>query len=307
MSLEDFSKIRDEASSSSTTKEHKQRDSVDSPLQRVYEKRIVIFTDILGFRNIVQRSSEYFSAAVTIDPYQKELDLADRIRDALQLNIDVYIEAFKNQFNPDLAASDLDLRVSAFSDSVILSVPDNSINFSLALFALSFMVRDLLRNGFLCRGGIAFGEVHHARQDNSSGLLTLDRVFGPAFIKAYDLESQHAGHARIITCNATWKKIQEWGKITECNYCRYIKDNIIKESDGPAKVDILAHYRSKIDDFESIRNELTSIQERIESVIHSYVESPKVFTKLSKFAKEFNELLTELKQDSLHINTDGWR
>jgi hypothetical protein len=280
--------------------------SLDSPLKKVYERRIVAFTDILGFRNIVQRSSKFFTAAHQIVPEAKEDDLDLRILNALQIEVDSYKEAFAKEFSDDChEIQETDLRVTTFSDSVILSVPDDPKNFALLLFSISFMVRELLRNGFLCRGGVAYGEVYHSKPDKSSS-ATIDRVFGPAFIKAYDLESKHANHARIIACNMMWAKIQEWKSNPEnCAFCDYISQNIIRESDGAVKIDVLTHYKNKVDEgsYSEVESELKQIKERMESVLSSYVESPRVFSKLSKFAKEFNGVVKDFDESDVVINS----
>jgi hypothetical protein len=93
----------------------------------------------------------------------------------------------EEKWQAPLTATSTFIRVSQFSDSIILS--RRSTDF------LAFFVADVclfqiyaIYQGFLVRGGIAVGELHHG--DHA--------VFGPALVSAYRLESERALYPRIV-------------------------------------------------------------------------------------------------------------
>jgi hypothetical protein len=265
--------------------------SYDVPYENIYSKRIVGFIDILGFRNVVLKSGEFVPRNGSTSPEAQEKDLAHRIYNALNIAYDDFEKKFiKDNELTDIEESTLDMKLTTFSDSVIISTPDDPLNFALLIHMVSHMVRDMLRNGFLTRGGVAYGEVFHRENRDVPG-RTLEPVFGPAFIKAYDLESKQANSARIILCNEMWKKVQEWCLNGCCKHCKYIDNRIDRDTDGPAVINTLQHLKELA--FEDVKPELEEIRERLETVLGYYTESPRVFSKISKFSKNFNTLLEE--------------
>lgn len=276
--------------------------SSDTPLGLVYKKKIVSFIDILGFRNIVMKSSEHIEHTGAVSPEAMESDLASRIHGALNIPFNSYIHSFrKMQGLPD--DSELDISISTFSDSVIVFAPCNPKSFALMIHVISHIVRDMVKNGFLTRGGIAYGEVYHGvNRLNTDQSLTIEPVFGPAFIKAYDLESKQAKFARIILCNATWKLAQDWLSEGECVYCSYIQERITRDKDGPARIHTLRHLEELSKDM--VEPEVREIKRQLETVLSYYVESPTVFSKLAIFANEFNAIVKRFEDESLLISAD---
>lgn len=263
--------------------------SSDSPYENIYSKRVVGFIDILGFRNVVLKSGEFVSRNGFTSPEAQEKDLAHRIYNALNIAYDDFEKKFiKDNELTDAEESTLDMKLTTFSDSVIISTPDDPLNFALLIHMVSHMVREMLRNGFLTRGGVAYGEVFH-RENRDVKSRTLEPVFGPAFIKAYDLESKQANSARIILCNEMWKKVQDWCLNDCCKHCKYINNRIDRDTDGPAVINTLQHLKELA--LEDVKPELEEIRERLETVLSYYTESPRVFSKISKFSKNFNMLL----------------
>jgi hypothetical protein len=132
-----------------------------------YEQRYVAFIDILGFTEIIKNS-------------ENDEALLAGINDALSLKADSYEQNLKSLAK--LESTDADLRVHTFSDFVVLSTADTDEGLVCLLFVCWHIAADWLRQGFFCRGGIAHGKLLH-RVDNS----VAPRVFGPAFIEAYEL------------------------------------------------------------------------------------------------------------------------
>lgn len=130
-----------------------------------YRKHVVTFLDIMGFRNIVGMKT------------------ADEISEILDRTL--------ASAAPPSSATESDTSMISFSDSIIRARPcakDLPAAFFHEAGELARAQWTLMNSGILVRGGITAGEV----------LMKPGRAFGPAFIKAYDLESSWAKGPRIL-------------------------------------------------------------------------------------------------------------
>lgn len=130
----------------------------------VYEKRIVAFVDILGFKTIIEDS------VCDTSLRRKVLEATEIIHSRREGQIE-------------------GTQVTTFSDSAVISYPLNMRN------ALFYTIIDIIHlqlelgnKGIMLRGGIAIGDVYH---DD-------DIVFGPAMNEAYFLESKVAKFPRVV-------------------------------------------------------------------------------------------------------------
>ena len=149
-----------------------------------YEKRIVCFMDLLGFKNMVYDSSD-------------NVDIRDRIFTLLQnvkeINYNfqgsrdfmvIPEKDLKDGFSPkNKIDSGLQSEMSFFSDSIIFSYKltqarNDLMDVIVALHEISSFVFQVLAMGVFIRGGLSFGDVYH--RDNV--------CFGPALVKAVSLE-----------------------------------------------------------------------------------------------------------------------
>jgi len=146
-----------------------------------YELRTVAFIDILGFSDLVIRSTKDNDFFVRLHEALRIVDFQGRVWVAPSLSSPGDSE---EQAKERLAA--MDFRSHAFSDSIILSQRGKMVGplfISVAQLAMA-----LLNLGVLVRGGIAQGLLYH----------DADVVFGPALIQAYHLESKCAKFPRIL-------------------------------------------------------------------------------------------------------------
>lgn len=140
----------------------------------MYEKAIVSFIDILGFKGLVENSSAEFIKSIL-----------DRVHKVTKPNIvdeglDYEIEA----------------EVISFSDCIVrVRKTEREINAYHPLGFVFYELEDILRaqgelaaQGVLLRGGIAYGDIYF--HDNM--------VYGPALNQAYELESKYAVYPRIV-------------------------------------------------------------------------------------------------------------
>lgn len=133
-----------------------------------YENRVVLFLDILGFRNHI------FNSIHDKNTFNNICQVIEKIN--------TYQDKFgKIPFR----------EVTTFSDSIVISYPIDNMFLKRILHEIRDLVLILLEYDFVCRGGIGFGELYH------KGSV----VFGPAMAKAYELESKHAIFPRVIICN----------------------------------------------------------------------------------------------------------
>ncbi len=152
------------------------------------ETRIVAFIDILGFRHMVAGMGPENPASYS------------RIRRALAVLMDT---ESRSSAAGDIGfnESDAKLKVTSFSDSVVLSAlpVGRTGNAERKICGLAMKLSiSLLREGIFCRGGIAVGPFHHENKV----------LFGPGMIEAYELESQSANYPRIVLADAVAEPLQ---------------------------------------------------------------------------------------------------
>lgn len=130
-----------------------------------YEKRIVVYIDILAFKHRVNKSK---TNAAELDTIFYALN---RIYSLVELN---------NKFGLEPITG---VQVSTFSDCAVISYPASKTDsFFGILIDIIHMELDLANRGILVRGGVTIGELYH---DQSI-------VFGPAMNEAVELEESQA-------------------------------------------------------------------------------------------------------------------
>lgn len=138
-----------------------------SPFKDVhYERRIVFFLDILGWRNAIDQAGD--------DPQRVAL-LAARLR-LLSGEVISKIKCANRIY------------ISLFSDNVVISMPYEQDSLCLRLEALASILVGATCMGFFFRGGVTIGNLYHNR----------DIVFGPALNRAYDLERKEANYPLVL-------------------------------------------------------------------------------------------------------------
>lgn len=113
---------------------------MDSP-SVVYEQSTVAFIDILGFK--------------------EALNNEQKAKDILEALTHVKVKAGKYCSEPLWTHFQgiYDIKIAAFSDSIVISGTECQI-FQVLVAATKFC-QLLIKKGFLCRGGVACGELYH--------------------------------------------------------------------------------------------------------------------------------------------------
>lgn len=140
----------------------------------VYQRRIVAFLDVLGWAHAVALS-------------ETDADLAKRLGVALA-SVREQIQN-SDKIREDFPAAIFDIRISQFSDSIVVSMAAGDLDRDQDQFswALRQIVYNFLSAGLLVRGGVTVGPMIH--QGNLA--------YGPALTEAYGME-QRAINPRII-------------------------------------------------------------------------------------------------------------
>lgn len=224
------------------------------------ENRIVVFLDILGFKELV-----------------KELKDDDRIQNKIfnilkfnkfemdKLAWNKKRKELKDKFDFNISnIANVDYEITAFSDSIVLSSkPEEFKNLFIKVFEV---IRELFLQGFLCRGGCSYGKVFH-----KDGI-----IFGDAYINSYKIENNLAKYPRVIVTGKVKEIIkEEWrkeligiknGSILEGvvkGLNKYsILTNICDDIDG---LTFINPFPTKIYYFEKLRNDLKSEKYILES------------------------------------------
>lgn len=137
-----------------------------------YEKRIVAYVDILGFKNMVADS-------------RKNAEVSERIHNALK-RIHKIVE--RNYSKGISNGTEFGIEVSTFSDNAVISYPAKEDNLFFLIIELIHLQLDLVIEGVLIRGGITIGDLYHDK----------DVVYGPAMVQAYEMENRIAVYPRIV-------------------------------------------------------------------------------------------------------------
>lgn len=255
-------------------------DDADAPKGVRYEDRIVAFVDILGFKEIVYGS-------------QTDENRLNQIYGALDIRNNELAKHFAAELKLERTPQQFDDRFHTFSDCIVMSVSTDPEELGLLVFMVFKICRQLLHAGFLSRGGIATGPLlHRAQVDGESDDETQSAmVFGPAFIDAYNLESNHADGARVILQTKVWKQLEKYkaenpaSRLTE-----FFNSHVARADDGPAFVNLFADFPGNIfypTDLD-VDADIAAIKSRLCNALNETADKPHQFRKNAMLAKEFN-------------------
>jgi hypothetical protein len=192
-----------------------------------YDDRIVAFIDILNFRGMITD---------TIDSGGNENpDKVQKIYDAYEV-----IQRNWKDNGDDIGISK---RVTIFSDSIVISVKsDEKSQIFWTLLEIKHLVMSLIWRGILVRGAVVRGKLIHEQE----------KVFGPALIEAYILESKAALYPRIILDRelvhaAATSRASHHSASDEIGYVEQLLE---ADADGMYYIDYFFKAQSELDDPE---------------------------------------------------------
>lgn len=167
--------------------------SPNSAKEVVYSQRIVAFLDILAWRAMVAESVNSPSTAHRLADVLLDIDdsfapYADRFWGTPPSIPPSMVDLIENSVRQKEYGWPEDMQFTQFSDSIILSVLFSPGNVGVFLSCILRFLTRAFHSGVFVRGGITIGQAFHVEA----------RCFGPAVIRAYDLESTVAKYPRVI-------------------------------------------------------------------------------------------------------------
>jgi hypothetical protein len=237
----------------------------------MYTKRICLFLDILGFSALVKSQS-----------CEVVYNIVQGIKSELKSNKQV----IQQIYNEPIATT--------FSDCIVLSIEADESDVEQASNILVSATVKMLQETYLnqriaLRGGMAYGELFHHRTDG---------VFGPAMIKAYELESQFADWPRVIFDQSLIRHFKDRKGLPSIGFTNY--------GGGFWGVDCLNRIEDVLDreliySFETATGKafldiLTRIDQITESKLEDHYGNPKVYAKYLKLRERIYSLLKRFNQ-----------
>jgi hypothetical protein len=153
----------------------------------VYQQRLLLYCDILGWSAEIATGDTSKLAAAVEFIHSRAKDYNEQERQRLLTLDGEIIQTQIGRVGPvQINRAALEIQYGAFSDHFVFSIPES---FGSRIFSIaSKLVIELLRIGFLVRGAIVLGPLHH--RDNV--------IFGPALREAVNIEENEAFYPRIL-------------------------------------------------------------------------------------------------------------
>lgn len=238
----------------------------------LYEDRIVVFIDILGFKQLIES---------TLDPYGNEItEKTHAIKYLLELASTIFKE------HPDLETTKI---VTQFSDSILISFhyTEPSQVFYTLLDILHLQL-ELVNLKQVVRGAVCFGKIHH----------TDNLVFGPGIVRAYEFETQSAIYPRIVV----EPKVFDVGAKSAIDghspnrERSHIDELILKDFDGQYYVDYYANAQQELNEPNlDWPNYLSKLRLIIEKGLEN--KNPSVRNKFLWMKEKYNSLIQRYKSE----------
>ena len=264
--------------------------------QSIYEQRLCAFVDILGFRDLVERSQERPAVQGQIREILREVVRAQPVweRDNPVAVIEARLER-QGASHPKYEAEELVReyaeveRGSSFSDSLVLSATLNGRAIAGLVTSLLIVSRGLARLGKYARGAVCLGPLCHER----------DLCFGPALISAYDLEKD-ATYPRIVFTPDAYAEVVKVNLSSLGSLAPYLR----QDADGQRFLDFLAQVAPDLADTFGA-DEMKEIRWELERQLSSAGVSKCVNEKLVWLAQYFNSVLERAPVEGVSLLPKG--
>ncbi|MBS1972326.1 MAG: hypothetical protein JSU04_18615 [Bdellovibrionales bacterium] len=257
-----------------------------------YSTYIIAFLDVLGFREMIQENqdekiNQYFKISKTVTARLRE----------------IYIKK--------------DIQFISFSDSIVAFMKmdsskrsqGNQIKTKEFLIALSLLQAELALYNVWLRGGVSVGEMTFNEESRT--------IFGPGFIRAYDLETKHAKFPRIIldqniisylnfdSAHSLIQKINQPTGSWNHRVLFHWRQNLSKfgsfQKDYPLFVDYLSQYFSheNYTKLEVIAHNLNEASQKNPIAYEKFRWVADYLAVSNKMAKAFGPTIEEISNDDL--------
>ncbi|WCB33603.1 hypothetical protein PGW91_05310 [Fusobacterium nucleatum] len=240
-------------------------------MNTVYKDRYIVFIDILGFKDIVNKSNN-------------DNKKAEEILENLKC-----IERIKKENDEIFKLTSINRRVTIFSDSIIISYPllhSESGCFLSLVLDIIYITIELLDKGVYIRGGMTYGKLYHEN----------NICFGPAMVEAYSLE-QEAIYPRIIIDKKTIEKALESPGLDRYPITFEEIKNLIKIEDNIYYIDFLSNAPDEIEEEEKVNNFFSNIKKNITSHLNNKDYSEEVLKKYKWFVNYYNNSIERIIEE----------
>jgi len=239
----------------------------------MYELRFALFLDILGWTAAVR-------ASTSVPALAQKLGLALNV-----LRQQTKMAEWMQEHGGDSTWPG-NPQITHFSDCIVASANTDLMGRDWLVSTLGFLTRVLVQQGFLLRGGFTVGPLYHKDAI----------VFGPAFLRAYELE-QLAVHPRVILepeLAAMWGQGDRYldkdgSEIGRSKTWRFT-------SDGIAFFDFLQPFPAipgHAPSSELLQRTLGPTRDTIVSTLRAHATNERVKPKYVWLAEYFNDVLSE--------------
>lgn len=250
-----------------------------------YERRIVAFIDILGFKEIVKQSEQdttKIELLYSVLDFLKDWETSDKW-DLKFVEIEEDAQK-KGVDNFDIRGK---TNTTSFSDSIVVSVKvGENVNemTSTLVVNLAYIGAILIEKGILFRGGLTIGNILH--NDNGT-------VFGQALIDAYHLETKSAKYPRIVLSD---KLIRELNYPIETKRNRFPYHQYIDRFEDGCIGFHQMNYYQVIESWTEMTSEkmidsLAKVRKTIINGLDNSFENPDVFEKYKWLKEQYNKLI----------------
>ncbi len=272
-----------------------------------YDKYIVAFIDILGFKNLVKQSEnnkrDFIKVHKVLSNFAilKNKETWEKARILMEIEEDTQKKGLDDFYIDNMVCC------TCFSDSIIIAInaQDKISQRCSALIAmLAKISTELLREGILIRGAITYGNLF---VDD-----TLNIYCGTALNKAYNLESTVAKYPRILLSSELIEQLNypltaKWERMP---YHQYIE----RFSDGTAGFSPLVYLQvmqgaPDIIPDEKLKNILVDIKRTIIKGLDDNIENPNIYEKYAWLVECYNNLIIlEMDADKIYFpkGSDSW-
>lgn len=255
-----------------------------------YEKRIVVYLDILGFKELIDETvdetgSDDDSGILKITGLYELIYQTWDLPSAVTTSDPKYPKLSLAKENAEKGKI-----VTIFSDSIVISFPQTARGeIFWTLMEIRLLLLELANRGIFCRGAVSVGKLIHTNKV----------VFGPALVEAYTLESKKAVFPRILIAESIFEVAKEpFARVHDTeDELEFIFDLVNKDEDGYFYIDYLDKVQGEIDDSEfGYCDYLLSVREKIINGLSN--PDIRVREKYSWLQKKFNMTVANINSES---------
>ncbi len=244
--------------------------------QYKYQKRIVVFLDILGFGE-------------KLIEFEKEAINSCNGEDFISVNISNLITVFKDAIK---YINEIDCNYYLFSDNICLSIDaenDHSLHFE-TMFAITDLMQHFSNIGHFLRGAIDYGWFVDEKK----------LALGTPLANAYLLESKSAIYPRVLLSDRYLKYLDELemnGELSD--EAIYYKQYFIRKSCEITYLMPFFNVLKKTNKVEYFKN----YQKQIIQNLSANSQKEQVYVKYDWLARTFNNFIDEYI--SIHLDMDS--